>query len=205
MLAGNDPQEEYVVSRIGRQPVALPTGVKVNIEQSAVEGSTVKVTGPNGTLTRTFHPDIDVQMADGQVVVSRPSDGRQHKALHGLTRALINNMVIGVTQGFSKVLEIMGVGYRASLRGDNLVLQLGHSHAVEIVAPPGINLSVEQRSRGDRELAGTITVWGIDKQLVGQVAAEIRAWRPPEPYKGKGVRYRGEYVRRKAGKAGKLG
>jgi large subunit ribosomal protein L6 len=205
MPAESDPQEEYVVSRIGRLPVALPTGVQVNIKQSEDEGSTVQVTGPNGTLTRTFHPDMNVQMADGQIVVSRPSDGRQHKALHGLTRALINNMVIGVNEGFSKVLEIIGVGYRASLREDNLVLQLGHSHAVEVVAPPGIKFSVEQRSRGERELAGTITVWGIDKQLVGQVAAEIRAWRPPEPYKGKGVRYRGEYVRRKAGKAGKLG
>jgi large subunit ribosomal protein L6 len=119
---------------------------------------------------------------------------------------LINNMVIGVNEGFTKVLEIVGVGYRASLRGDNLLLQLGHSHAVEIVAPPGIKFSVEGRSRGDdRQSAGAITVWGIDKQLVGQVAAEIRAWRPPEPYKGKGVRYRGEYVRRKAGKAGKMG
>jgi len=193
------------VSRIGRQPVVIPTGIKVDIEQSAVQGSTVQVTGPHGTLKRTFHPDIDVQMQDGQIHVSRPSDQRQHKALHGLTRALINNMVIGVNQGFSRVLEIVGVGYRASLRGENLILQLGHSHAVEIVAPPGIKFEVEARSRGDRQIAGMITVWGIDKQLVGQVAAEIRAWRPPEPYKGKGVRYQGEFVRRKAGKAGKLG
>ena len=148
---------------------------------------------------------MDVQMKDGQIQVSRPSDQRQHKALHGLTRALINNMVIGVDQGYSKVLEIIGVGYRASLRGGNLILQLGHSHAVEIVTPPGIKFEVEARSRGERQLAGTITVWGIDKQLVGRVTAEIRACRPPEPYKGKGVRYRGEYVRRKAGKAGKLG
>ena len=193
------------MSRIGRMPVAVPAGVKVDIKQSTVQGSTVEVTGPNGTLTRTFHPDITVQMQDGQIEVSRPSDERQHKALHGLTRALINNMVVGVDEGFSKVLEIIGVGYRASLRGDNLVLQLGHSHAVEVVAPPGIKFSVEAGTRGDRQSSGTITVWGIDKQLVGQVAAEIRAWRPPEPYKGKGVRYRGEYVRRKAGKAGKLG
>jgi large subunit ribosomal protein L6 len=193
------------VSRIGRQPVDIPTGVKVDIEQSAVQGSTVQITGPNGTLTRTFHPDMDVQIKDGQIQVSRPSDQQQHKALHGLTRALINNMVIGVNQGYSKVLEIIGVGYRASLRGENLILQLGHSHAVEVVAPPGIKFEVEARSRGERQLAGTITIWGIDKQLVGQVTAEIRACRPPEPYKGKGVRYRGEYVRRKAGKAGKLG
>jgi len=193
------------VSRIGRQPVVIPTGVKVDIKESAVQGSTVQITGPNGTLTRTFHPDMGIQMQDGQIQVSRPTDQREHKALHGLTRALINNMVIGVNQGFSKVLEIVGVGYRASLRGENLILQLGHSHAVEIVAPPGIKFEVEARSRGERQIAGTITVWGIDKQLVGQVAAEIRAWRPPEPYKGKGVRYLGEYVRRKAGKAGKLG
>jgi large subunit ribosomal protein L6 len=193
------------MSRIGKQPVVVPAGVKVDIEQSALDGSTVQVTGPNGTLSRTFHPDMHVKMTDGQIVVTRPSDEQRHKALHGLTRALINNMVIGVNEGFSKVLEIIGVGYRASLRGDNLILQLGHSHAVEVVAPPGIKFSVEARSRGDRELAGTITVWGLDKQLVGQVAAEIRALRPPEPYKGKGVRYRGEYVRRKAGKAGKMG
>jgi large subunit ribosomal protein L6 len=140
-----------------------------------------------------------------QVVVARPSDQKHHKALHGLTRALINNMVIGVTEGFTKTLDIVGVGYRASLNGENLVLQLGHSHAIEVVPPPGIEFEVVPRGRGDRQIAGTIVVRGIDKQLVGQVAAEIRAWRPPEPYKGKGVRYRGEYVRRKAGKAGKIG
>lgn len=193
------------MSRIGRLPVAVPAGVTVEIERSADQGSTVQITGPNGTLKRTFHPEMDIQMTDDQIQVLRPSDQRHHKALHGLTRALINNMVIGVDKGFSKVLEVIGVGYRASLRGENLILQLGHSHAVEVVAPPGIKFEVEARSRGDRQVAGTITVWGIDKQLVGQVAAEIRAWRPPEPYKGKGVRYQGEYVRRKAGKAGKLG
>ena len=129
------------MSRIGRLPVALPTGVKVDIKQSAVEGSTVEVTGPNGTLSRTFHPDIDVQMTDDQIVVSRPSDGRQHKALHGLTRALINNMVIGVNEGFSKVLEIVGVGYRASLRGDNLVLQLGHMKAADTMSHVAVSMA----------------------------------------------------------------
>jgi large subunit ribosomal protein L6 len=174
----------------------------------------VKVSGPNGSLEQTFHPEIKIAVdrkksaktEDGlQVVVTRPSDQRHHKALHGLTRALLNNMVIGVHQGFTKVLDIVGVGYRASLNGENLVLQLGHSHAIEVLPPPGIKFEIEARARGDRQVAGTIIVWGIDKQLVGQVAAEIRAWRPPEPYKGKGIRYRDEYVRRKAGKAGKIG
>jgi large subunit ribosomal protein L6 len=188
------------VSRIGKMPVPVPPGVKVD-----VKGNTVKVAGPQGKLEKTFHPDMTIELIDGQVVVSRPSEQRQHKALHGLTRALINNMVVGVSEGFSKVLDIIGVGYRASLQGENLVLQLGHSHAIEVVPPPGVKFSIEARARGDRALAGSITVWGIDKQVVGQVAADIRAWRPPEPYKGKGVRYRDEYVRRKAGKAGKIG
>jgi len=188
------------VSRIGRLPVPVPSGVDVQIRKS-----TVKVTGPKGTLEQTFDPSMTIELVDGQVVVRRPSDARRHKALHGLTRALIHNMVVGVSQGFSKVLDIHGVGYRVSLRGENLVLQLGHSHAIEVVPPPGVAFQVQPGARGDREVVGTITVAGIDKQMVGQVAAEIRAWRPPEPYKGKGVRYRGEYVRRKAGKAGKIG
>jgi large subunit ribosomal protein L6 len=147
---------------------------------------------------------MGIKLTNGQIVVSRPSDQRQHKALHGLTRALINNMVIGVSEGFRKELDIVGVGYRALMRGENLVLQLGHSHVIEVVPPPNTTFSVSARSAVDRQIVGTITVAGIDKQVVGQVAADIRAWRPPEPYKGKGVRYRGEYVRRKAGKAGKL-
>ena len=207
------------MSRIGKMPVPVPPGVAVDLQDARDldpenRGTIVKVSGPQGSLEQTFHPDIEITLdrvtKDGeaggtQVVVKRPSDQRHHKALHGLTRALINNMVIGVNQGFTKTLDIVGVGYRASMNGENLVLQLGHSHAIEVLPPPGVKFEVEARARGDRQVAGTITISGIDKQLVGQVAAEIRAWRPPEPYKGKGVRYRDEYVRRKAGKAGKIG
>ncbi len=181
------------MSRIGKMPIPVPSGVKVEIK-----GSTVKVTGAKGALEKSFHPEMRILLRDGQIVVDRPSDQRQHRALHGLTRALINNMVVGVSDGFSKVLEIVGVGYRAVMRQNNLVLFLGHSHAVEVVPPPDVSFTIENRGT-------TITVSGIDKEVVGQVAADIRAWRPPEPYKGKGVRYRGEYVRRKAGKAGKIG
>ena len=188
------------MSRIGKMPVSVPTGVQVDIT-----GNTVSVKGPKGELEKAFHPEIKVELVDDQIVVSRLSDQRHHKALHGLTRALIGNMVTGVNEGFSKTLDIYGVGYRASLRGENLVLQLGHSHAIEVIPPPGVTFHVVPGDRTDRMLVGSITVEGIDKQVVGQVAADIRAWRPPEPYKGKGVRYRGEYVRRKAGKAGKLG
>jgi large subunit ribosomal protein L6 len=181
-------------------PIPVPDGVQVD-----VEGNTVRVQGPKGTLEQAFHPDMKIGMVDGELVVSRPSDQRHHRALHGLTRALINNMVIGVSKGFSKTLDIFGVGYRALMRDENLVLQLGHSHAIEVVPPPGVTFSVAPGDRTDRTLVGSIIIEGIDKQVVGQVAADIRAWRPPEPYKGKGVRYRGEYVRRKAGKAGKIG
>lgn len=175
-------------------PIPLPEGVRVNIQ-----GSQVAVTGPKGSLSRKFHPDMEIVLEDGQLMVHRPTDERQHKALHGLTRALLNNMVVGVTQGFRKQLEVHGVGYRVDLQGDgSLLLQLGFSHPVRIAPPEGIQFEVEARSK-------MITVNGIDKELVGQVAAEIRAWRPPEPYKGKGIRYVGEYVRRKAGKAGKIG
>lgn len=180
------------MSRIGKLPVPVPSGVKVE-----VSGSTVKVTGPKGSLEKTFHPDMTIAVDGGQVVVTRPSDQRQHKALHGLTRAYINNMVVGVSHGFSKVLEIVGVGYRAAKREKNLVLYLGHSHAIEVVPPPNVSFTVGERGQ-------LITISGIDKEMVGQVAADIRAWRPPEPYKGKGVRYQGEYVRHKAGKAGKI-
>ncbi|MBL7065016.1 MAG: 50S ribosomal protein L6 [Anaerolineae bacterium] len=182
------------MSRIGRMPISLPEGVRADIR-----GVQVTVTGPKGGLSREFHPDMEVVLEDGQLKVRRPTDQRHHKALHGLTRALLNNMVIGVTQGFQKQLEIHGVGYRVDLQGDgSLMLHLGFSHSVHIVPPEEIQFEVEPRTK-------RITVRGIDKELVGQVTAEIRAWRPPEPYKGKGIRYVGEYVRRKAGKAGKVG
>jgi len=181
------------VSRIGYMPIPVPEGVRVDIQ-----GSHVAVTGPKGSLSREFHPDMEIVLEDVRLRVHRPTDQRHHKALHGTTRALLNNMVIGVTQGFQKRLEVQGVGYRVDLQGDgSLLLQLGFSHPVRIALPEGIQFEVEPRSK-------VITVSGVDKELVGQVAAEIRAWRPPEPYKGKGIRYVGEYVRRKAGKAGKI-
>ncbi len=181
------------MSRIGRMPISLPEGVKVDIK-----GSRVTVAGAKGSLSREFHPDMKVAVEGSQLLVRRPTDQRHHKSLHGLTRALLNNMVLGVTQGFQKQLEIHGVGYRVELQGDgSLALQLGFSHPVHVVPPEGIKFEVESRSK-------VITVSGMDKEVVGQVTAEIRAWRPPEPYQGKGIRYVGEYVRRKAGKAGKV-
>jgi len=174
-------------------PIPLPEGVGVEIERNRV-----RVTGPKGTLEREFHPDIEIVRENGHLRVNRPTDQRHHRALHGLTRALLNNMVIGVTEGFQKQLEVQGVGYRAELQPDgSLLLSLGFSHPVNIAPPEGITFEVEPRTR-------VITVRGMDKELVGRVAAEIRAWRPPEPYLGKGIRYVGEYVRRKAGKAGKV-
>jgi large subunit ribosomal protein L6 len=178
------------MSRIGRSPIPIPQGVDVT-----VSGVHVTVKGPKATLERDIHPDIRVAIEDGVVNVTRPSDERQHRALHGLTRSLINNMVHGVTEGFSKVLEIQGVGYRAAAKGKNIELSVGYSHPVPVEAPDGITFTVETPTR--------VVVAGADKQLVGQVAADIRAWRPPDPYKGKGIRYEGEYVRRKAGKAAK--
>lgn len=181
------------MSRIGRQPVPIPGGVKVEIDNT-----TVKVTGPKGNLSQTFSDKVDIEQADAEVVVTRSSDEPKVRALHGLTRALINNMVIGVSQGWSKTLQIEGVGYRVELKDKDLDLSLGFSHPVIVSPPEGIEFEVDTRTR-------TITVNGIDKELVGQTAANIRALRPPEPYKGKGVRYQGEYIRLKAGKAGKAG
>jgi len=180
------------MSRIGRLPIAVPSGVDVTID-----GRNVTVKGPKGTLSRSLHPDIAVSQEDGSIVVTRPTEQKTHKQLHGLTRTLVNNMVVGVTDGYRKGLEITGVGYRAALNGKKLQLNLGYSHPIEIEPPAGITFEVENPTR--------LAVVGIDKELVGQVAAQVRATRKPEPYKGKGVRYAGEYIRRKAGKAGKIG
>jgi len=162
----------------------------VNVEKT---DSTLKVKGPKGELSIAIHPNLNVEIKDNQVYVLRQDDRKENKALHGLSRALINNMMIGVTHGFTKKLEIVGVGYRAEMRGRKLQLQLGYSHPILFAPPPGITIETPTLTN--------ITISGIDKQLVGQVAAKIRSFRPPEPYKGKGIRYEGEYIRRKAGKA----
>jgi large subunit ribosomal protein L6 len=180
------------MSRVGRQPI--PVAAQVNVQ---IDGAKVTVKGPKGQLAREFNPDMRVTQDDGRLVVTRPSDEKRHKALHGLTRTLLANMVTGVSTGFTKSLEVQGVGYRAQKQGNNLVLAVGYSHPVEVAPPPGIEFNVEGTSR--------IHVQGIDKELVGQVAANVRNVRPPEPYKGKGIRYSDEVVRRKAGKAGKGG
>jgi len=180
------------MSRIGKAPISLPKGVNVDLK-----GSTVTVKGPKGTLTQKVHPEISVSMDDGILTVSRSSDARDHRSLHGLTRALINNMVVGVSDGFTKTLQVEGVGYRALLEGKTLVLNVGYSHPIRFDPEHKLEFEVEDRGK-------TIKVSGIDKQLVGEYAARIRKTRPPEPYKGKGIRYDGEYVRRKAGKAGKI-
>ena len=180
------------MSRIGRMPIPVPQGVTVDIQKN-----TVRVKGPKGEMVRTFDPDMQIELEDNTVFVRRPTDQRRHRALHGLTRALLNNMVTGVSQGFVRRLQIEGVGYRAELQGKNLVLNVGYSHPVVIEPPDGISFEVEKGYRW-------LNVSGIDKELVGEMAARIRRVRPPEPYKGKGIRYEGEYVRRKAGKAGKV-
>ena len=181
------------MSRIGKQPVSLPAKVEVKIN-----GQNVSVKGPKGQLEIDVHPAITVEMEDGVVVVKRNSDLREERALHGLTRALINNMVTGVSEGFRKSLRIEGTGYQAQLQGNNLLLKLGFSHDVTIEPPENITFEVPKDDRGR-----LLHIDGIDKQVVGQVAANIRKLRPPEPYKGKGVRYSDEYIRRKAGKAAK--
>jgi len=178
------------MSRIGKMPIPLPKDVQVHIE-----GTQVTVKGPKGELSRSIRPEISVEQADGQLVFSRPSDQPRHRAMHGLTRTLVDNMVKGVSEGFSKTLEMQGVGYRAQMQGTDLVLAIGFSHPVQIPPPPGIEFEVDGTTR--------IVIKGISKEQVGQTAADVRKVRPPEPYKGKGIRYLGEYVRRKAGKAGK--
>jgi len=180
------------MSRIGKMPVSMPNGVTVT-----QQGNRITVKGPRGELSRTLPQVITVSQEDGRLVVTRPSDDPQHKALHGLTRSLVNNMVEGVTKGFQKTLEIVGVGYKAETRPYGLQLALGFSHPIEYKAPTGIKLTATNPT--------TVVIDGADKEVVGQVAAEIRSLRPPEPYKGKGVKYQGETVRRKAGKAGKAG
>jgi large subunit ribosomal protein L6 len=177
------------MSRIGKLPITIPDKVSVEVHDHAV---TVK--GPKGTLTMTAHPVIDVQVKDRQVVCGRPSDEKSHKALHGLTRSLIANMVEGVTRGFERKLELVGVGYRASMLGQNVNMSLGYSHPIVFPVPPGIKIEVKDQTQ--------LTVSGLDKQLVGAVAAKLRSFRPPEPYKGKGVKYAEERIRRKAGKTG---
>ena len=177
------------MSRIGRKPIAVPAGVDITID-----GTDIRVKGPKGELRQTFRPEMQIVREEGQLRVERPSDSKTDRALHGLTRALLSNMVEGVTEGFKKTLEIVGVGYRAEKKGNTLVLHVGYSHVIEYPEPEGITISTPN--------ATTVVVEGIDRQKVGQVAAEIRAYRPPESYKGKGIRYQGEIVRRKAGKAG---
>jgi len=180
------------MSRIGRLPISVPAGVDVTID-----GRHITVSGPKGSLARDLHPEMTVSRDGDVIVVTRPSEAKTHKQLHGLTRTLVNNMVVGVTSGYRKPLEISGVGYRAALVGKKLQLSLGYSHPIEIEPPAGISFELENPTH--------LAVVGIDKELVGEVASNVRASRKPEPYKGKGVRYAGEQVRRKAGKAGKIG
>ena len=177
------------MSRIGKKPITVPSGVTVS-----VDGSKIKVKGPKGELERVIRSEIAVEQNDGEITLTRPNDSKENRAYHGLTRALIANMVEGVTSGFKKTLEIIGVGYRAEKKGETLVLTVGYSHQVVYPQPAGITLTAQTPT--------VVVIEGIDKQKVGQVAAELRAVRPPEPYKGKGIRYQGEQVRRKAGKAG---
>ncbi len=178
------------MSRIGKAPIEVPSKVDVTID-----GNTITIKGPLGQMTRTLRPEVEVIREGNLLLVQRKSEDRISRALHGLSRTLVANMVQGVDKGFSKNLEMVGVGYRAQVQGKKLVMQLGFSHPIEVDPPAGIEISVEANTK--------ITVKGYDKQLVGDVAADIRSYRPPEPYKGKGVRYAGEYVRRKAGKSGK--
>jgi large subunit ribosomal protein L6 len=179
------------VSRIGKKPIPIPNKVQVTLD-----GSAVTVKGPKGELFHKFPTEISIAQEGDQVIVTRPTDQQHHRALHGMVRALINNMVVGVSDGFERVLTIEGVGYRAELDGETLVLYLGYSHTIPVEPPPDVDFVVEERGR-------VIRIRGIDKQVVGELAANIRKMRPPEPYKGKGVRYEGELIRRKAGKAGK--
>ena len=180
------------MSRIGRKPIAIPAGVEVKLADGVATGK-----GPKGTLTQAIHPNMKVEVADGQILVTRPDDEKENRALHGLTRALLNNMVEGVTNGFSKQLDVNGVGYRVQKQGKDLVMTLGYSHLVTVSEIPGITIDVPGPN--------TIIIRGADKQLVGQFAAEVREKRPPEPFKGKGIKYADEVIRRKEGKTGGKG
>jgi large subunit ribosomal protein L6 len=183
------------MSRVGRSPISLPKGATIQIDAN----NKVTVTGPKGTLTQQLNPEMEIVQENGTLMVKRPSDSREHRAQHGLTRALLNNMVVGVTTGFSQRMEIVGVGYRAEKQGNNLHLQIGKSHPV-VVQPPNSSMSFDVDKDGR-----SFTINGVDKCEVGELAAVVRKMRPPEPYKGKGIRYAGEYVRIKAGKSGKTG
>ncbi|GLV57832.1 50S ribosomal protein L6 [Dictyobacter sp. S3.2.2.5] len=187
------------MSRIGRSPIAVPS--KVDVKWTDKNFVTVK--GPKGELSQQIDPELALKLEDGQLTVSRPSDSREHRSKHGLYRTLVNNMIVGVTTGYTKSLEIHGVGYRANKIGNNLVILVGYSHPIEVQPPAGVTFSVDGIDAATK--ATKISVSGIDKQLVGAVAAEIRRLRKPEPYKGKGIRYANEKIRRKAGKAGKVG
>jgi len=187
------------MSRIGRAPIHVPPKVQVNWN----EVNRVTVKGPKGELSSQIAPELSLKLEDGTLTIARPSDSKEHKAMHGLYRTLVNNMVVGVTTGYTKQLEIHGVGYRAAKMGDNLVIQAGYSHPVEVQPPRGISFTVDGIDPASK--ATKVSVSGMDKQLVGAVAANIRRIRKPEPYKGKGIRYAGEAIRRKAGKAGKVG
>ena len=180
------------MSRIGRKPIPVPQGVDIQIE-----GNLVRVKGPNGQMEREIHQDMIISLEEGNLVVNRPSDAKNHRSLHGLTRTLLSNMVEGVTKGFQRNLELVGVGYRAAKQGNKLVLTVGYSHPVEMEAPAGIEIEVPAPTK--------IALKGADKQVVGQFAANVRAVRAPEPYKGKGIKYEGEIIRRKAGKTGGKG
>lgn len=186
------------MSRIGRRPISIPAGVTIT---SDTDG-TVTVKGPKGTLIRRFNPDLNFNQNDGALVVERPTDSKEHRSLHGLSRTLLSNMVEGVTNGYQRQLEIMGVGFRAQLIGDILQISVGYSHLIEVWPREGIAFTVANDPQSRNPV---ITITGIDKERVGQTAAEIRKLRKPEPYKGKGIRYKGEYVRRKQGKAGAKG
>lgn len=178
------------MSRIGRMPIEIPTGVTVTVQ----EGNVVTVKGPKGTLTKNLHSDMTIKQEGNELLVTRPSDKKEHRALHGLTRSLLNNMVVGVTNGYEKVLEVNGVGYRAQMQGKNLLMNLGYSHNVEMEPVEGITIACPTPNQ--------IVISGIDKQVVGEFAAVVRKKRPPEPYKGKGIKYADEYIRRKEGKTG---